>query len=421
MKHATSAYRPPIIEHVARSRINLDRRGDFTRWLRSHAKNLPEDENYGPLANTLPLLAQGDVLPGGLHNYTVVGPLGSGSTGMTYEAKLGDGSGQRVAIKTLSLSRMSSWKQLDLFEREAGMLGSVRHASVPSYLEHFETQSDKDKAWYLVQHLAPGQSLGSLLRSGARLELEEIRHVARRVLGVLDHLASLSPPVIHRDLKPDNIIYDPTKKDEASGGVYVVDFGGVQSVDAGRDMSGTTMMVGTYGYMPPEQFQGRASVKSDLYGLGATLLTLATGRSPASFPQSRLKIDFSQEEGVMPLDLKRVISGLLEPVEEDRLSAKDAMRILDGDIVSSKLSVSELLSLASKKTSPRAGKQQIGRVSWLKDHESLVISIKPQGIEEDALSISTFTIAWNAFVFIWTRLALIGAGPIFAAFSLPFW
>eukprot|EP00466_Bigelowiella_natans_P018472 jgi/Bigna1/90661/estExt_fgenesh1_pg.C_760019 len=227
------------------------------------------------------------------------------------------------------------------------------------------------------------------------------------------------------------------------------------------------MMVGTYGYMPPEQFQGRASVKSDLYGLGATLLTLATGsqphihrrihsptrslaqlstkvdgRSPASFPQSRLKIDFSQEEGVMPLDLKRVISGLLEPVEEDRLSAKDAMRILDGDIVSSKLSVSELLSLASKKTSPRAGKQQIGRVSWLKDHESLVISIKPKGIEEDALSISTFThflahtldliaaalysftlqqIAWNAFVFIWTRLALIGAGPIFAAFSLPFW
>jgi len=364
--------------------------------------------------------AAGEVLCGGEHNYTILRPIGSGASGFTYEAEYSssDGSKRKVAIKALSLSRMTSWKQLDLFERESGMLKSISHPSVPRYLDYFETQSESDLSWYLVQELAPGRSLGASMRANQRLELDEVRAIARRLLSVLDYLGTLSPPVVHRDLKPDNIVYDPKRSEESSGGVYVVDFGGVQSVDVDRDMPGTTMMVGTYGFMPPEQFQGRATAKSDLYGLGATLLTLITGKSPSSFPQSRLKIDFSSES--IPLDLERIISGLLEPVEEDRISAREALRILDSKNSASDRTGDGVGDISSL---PFEGEIQDkdGRLSWFQDEDTLVVNIRPKGLDEETVSVSTFTITWNAFIFVWTRLALLGANPLLASFSLPFW
>lgn len=106
-----------------------------------------------------------------------------------------------------------------------------------------------------------------------------------QVLNVLQYLESLSPPVVHRDIKPENIVFDP-----ATGRIQVVDFGGVQKMAAlGPNGPLGSTVVGTYGFMAPEQFQNRASSQSDLYSLGATVLFLLSGGVPPSdFPQVRV-------------------------------------------------------------------------------------------------------------------------------------
>ncbi len=105
---------------------------------------------------------------------------------------------------------------------------------------------------------------------------QNLKQIAKAVLEVLIHLHHRYPPIIHRDIKPSNILL--TRRFEYSEGqVYLVDFGSVQAAACER---GTITVVGTYGYMPPEQFGGRAVPASDLYGLGATLIALPQDSIP---------------------------------------------------------------------------------------------------------------------------------------------
>ena len=99
---------------------------------------------------------------------------------------------------------------------------------------------------------------------------------------ILDYLHGRAPPVIHRDLKPGNVIRRP------DGSFAFVDFGAVR--DKLRPGGGSTI-VGTFGYMAPEQFQGRALPASDVYAIGATTLSMLTGRQPEDLPHKGLAID----------------------------------------------------------------------------------------------------------------------------------
>lgn len=97
------------------------------------------------------------------------------------------------------------------------------------------------------------------------------------------YLHSLEPSVIHRDL--NNLIRSDNSR------IYLVDFGAVQNTYYNTLMQGSTV-VGTYGYMTPEQYRGGAVLATNLYSLGCTLLFLLTGGTPAELPQKKLKIDF---------------------------------------------------------------------------------------------------------------------------------
>lgn len=112
-----------------------------------------------------------------------------------------------------------------------------------------------------------------------------MRDIAIQLLEILTYLHSLTPPVIHRDIKPQNIIRNN------HGKIYLVDFGAVQDTYHNTVTGGSTV-VGTYGYMAPEQFKGQAVFSTDLYGLGTTLLFLLTQKCPTELPQRQLKIDF---------------------------------------------------------------------------------------------------------------------------------
>ncbi|HEY5959595.1 MAG TPA: hypothetical protein VIV60_23735, partial [Polyangiaceae bacterium] len=101
---------------------------------------------------------------------------------------------------------------------------------------------------------------------------------------VFAYLHAQSPPVVHRDVKPGNIVQRP------DGGFSLIDFGSVRD---GLRAAGGSTVVGTFGYMAPEQFQGRALPASDVYGVGATILTLLTGATPDRLPHRGLAIDVS--------------------------------------------------------------------------------------------------------------------------------
>jgi serine/threonine protein kinase len=247
--------------------------------------------------------------------YQLAELLGSGGSGSTYRAtRISDGA--EVAIKILSLRHLNDWKQLELFEREAKVLSQLSHPQIPAYLEYFHVDTPSNRAFYIVQQLAPGKPLTGWVNSGWHGTEAEVRDIANQLLAILQYLHQQSPPLIHRDIKPHNII----RNDD--GQVFLVDFGAVQDVYHNTLMKGSTV-AGTYGYMAPEQFRGMAVPSSDLYGLGATLLYLLTHRSPADLPQSRLKLSFRGHVNIAN-HFADWLEVMLEPDTADRFASASA-------------------------------------------------------------------------------------------------
>ena len=247
--------------------------------------------------------------------------LGRGGMGTTWRAR-SISSGAEVALKLLDIGRVDDWKAVELFEREVAVLRSIQHPSVPAYVDAFEREDGAGLV--LVQELAPGETLERLVEREGPLETSRLEQLAESLLGLLDYLHGLHPPVIHRDIKPANILVD------ASGAARLVDFGAVRAClgDDGRGAGST--VVGTFGYMAPEQFRGVASPQTDLYGLGATLLFAASGRHPDAFPHVRMEIAF-EEEVELSERMAAWLKGLLRAASEDRfISASAAHAALSG-------------------------------------------------------------------------------------------
>ncbi len=231
---------------------------------------------------------------------------------------------QLVAIKILTFDREFQWDDLKLFEREAQTLQSLSHPAIPRYLDYFKFQTSRTTGFALVQSYIEAKSLEEWVNLGRIFNVKEITQLAEALLEILMYLHQQNPPVIHRDLKPSNILLGEGANHKI-GQVYLVDFGSVQTLV--RREGSTITVVGTYGYMPPEQFGGRAVPASDLYSLGATLIYLVTGKHPADLPQQDLRIQFKPKihlssdfmdwlnEMTNP-DLNNRLTSALEAIEE---------------------------------------------------------------------------------------------------------
>jgi hypothetical protein len=209
--------------------------------------------------------------------YVVVGLLGEGSQGQTLDA-VDKREGRPVAIKRFDVRGARGWKDVELAEREIRVLQSLAHPMLPRYFDHFE----EGGALYLVMERIEGESLFALRKRGALFSADEALRFLGDAAVALDYLHERAPPVIHRDLKPGNALR------RADGSHAFVDFGAVR--DKLRPEGGSTV-VGTFGYMAPEQFQGRAQPSSDVYAIGATTLSMLTGREPETLPHKGLAID----------------------------------------------------------------------------------------------------------------------------------
>jgi serine/threonine protein kinase len=223
-----------------------------------------------------------------LHNrYEIQRQLGQNGGRQTLLA-LDSQTKKQVVIKILAFDNDFRWEDLKLFEREAETLKSLSHPAIPRYIDYFEIDIPDLQGFALVQTYIKAQSLQEHLLEGRNFNEIEIKQLAKSLLEVLDYLHSRKPAVIHRDIKPSNILLS-NRSAHSAGDLYLVDFGSVQT---SFKEGGTRTIVGTYGYMPPEQFGGRAFPASDLYSLGATLIYLATKKHPAELIQNDLQIEF---------------------------------------------------------------------------------------------------------------------------------
>lgn len=263
------------------------------------------------------LHSPGDIIA---KRYRIVATLGQASRSNTYVAEdlIED---KLVAIKAILLQQMNDWKDFELLERQAKVLAHIDHPSVPKYIKYFHLDTDRDRSFYLVQQLIKGDSLADLVAQGWRTDEVEVQDIAFQVLDILKYLHQSTPPVIHRDIQPCNLIRG------AKGHIFLVDFGSVKATCSFPQTYSTTF-IGAYGYMSPEQFSGKAYFASDLYSLGASLLFVLTGKDPDEFLQKNMKVDFCNHVRLSPR-FANWLEKMLEPSPKARFhSAVEAIASL---------------------------------------------------------------------------------------------
>jgi hypothetical protein len=315
--------------------------------------------------------------------YRIVRCLGQGSSGTTYAAEVLE-SGHGIALKELSLRGLQDWKKIELFEREARLLKTLNHPAIAQYIDFFQVDTADNRWFYLAQTLVPGASLADWVEAGGWVDEAEARRIATAVLEVLVYLHGLNPPVIHRDIKPQNLI----RRDD--GHIYVVDFGAVQTVYHDSLRQGSTV-VGTYGYMAPEQFRGQAVPATDLYSLGATLLFLLTHQSPADLPQERLRINFRPYLSVSDF-FADWLDQLVDPLVEDRFA-------------SAQMALTVLTQPERWERSPaRSLRPPVGtRVRVQKSPTVLTIATPMASLRSESLGLGIGGLLWTLFVMLWAR------------------
>jgi serine/threonine protein kinase len=248
--------------------------------------------------------------------YRVARVLGEGAQATTFDAT-DTTTGRAVAIKRFRVRGAKSWKEVELAEREAKVLANLAHGGLPRYIEHFEEAGEL----FLVTEKIPGQSLAALRARGVSFGEHDVLRFLNDAAATLGYLHGRAPPIVHRDIKPSNVVRRP------DGSYVLIDFGAVR--DRMKPEGGSTV-VGTFGYMAPEQFQGRAMPTSDVYAVGATALTLLTGREPEDLPHKGLAIDVqaSLTGTRISQDLVRALGAMLVPDPDQRAPTIEAA--LDG-------------------------------------------------------------------------------------------
>lgn len=256
--------------------------------------------------------------------YEIKRQLGQGGFGVTYLAHA-QRTQEEVVLKLLKPERLESWKAVELFEREAEVLQRLNHPHIPRFIDHFEHADEATGALLglaLVQSYVEGQTLRARAKHA---QIELLQDWLIQLLHICDYLHTLSPPVVHRDLNPSNILI----RDEDDSAV-VIDFGTVQAAfrDA-QEISSTS--AGTFGYAPMEQLVGRASYASDLYALGVTFVVALCGQEPHKLPFDGARLDvqgaIKSVHAQVPPALARALVQMTEPDPSAR--PKSARALID--------------------------------------------------------------------------------------------
>jgi formylglycine-generating enzyme required for sulfatase activity/predicted Ser/Thr protein kinase len=203
--------------------------------------------------------------------YEIIEVLGNGGFGITYKAIDTQKPSQPVCVVKELLHQHNNTFRVDFFQKEARILEALgTHPQIPYLLAYFE----ENEKFYIVQEFIPGQCLDKEIIPGKRRSED---YVIKLLADVLEVLAFVhEQKVIHRDIKPHNLI-----RREPDGKVCLIDFGIVKEIASHIFKSNgsvkTSIMAGTFGYMPAEQVRGKTVFASDIYALGITAIQALTG------------------------------------------------------------------------------------------------------------------------------------------------
>lgn len=235
--------------------------------------------------------------------------VGNGATGTVFRASAVTGDVGPVAIKELPLR--SDAKRQELALREARVLRQLQHPSIPQYLEEIVAGHGRGRCLYLVEEFVEGESLARML-DGHRFDEREVLEIVAEACDILTWLHDRAPPVIHRDVKPGNLIR--RARDQRW---MLVDFGAVRDV-LRAEAAGSTV-AGTFGYMAPEQFRGEAVPATDLYAVGATAVALLSRQDPAALHDRDGRFGWQAAVTVSP-GSSGLLTDLLQTDPETRLA-----------------------------------------------------------------------------------------------------
>ncbi|BAW97053.1 serine/threonine-protein kinase [[Synechococcus] sp. NIES-970] len=268
----------------------------------------------------------------GSGRYQILRELGSGGFGVTYLVKDGYMPSQpvRVAKQLRPLEDQPAIYRLvqERFQREAVLLEELgSYPQIPSLYAYFE----EDGKFYLVQEYVEGQTLEALLQSQGPQSAEVVRQILLDTLDILDFIETKQ--IIHRDIKPENIILRAADQKPV-----LIDFGAVREIMGTQMMSSgatpkSSIVIGTPGFMPPEQASGRPVFSSDLYALALTMIYLLTGLPPQDLQHDPITGDLTWPSGaIADQHLVAVLNFAIKPNPKERFMTAKAMKAALGAI-----------------------------------------------------------------------------------------
>jgi hypothetical protein len=277
------------------------------------------DPNDRPLAARL-----GDALS---RDYTLEGEIGRGGMGVVYRAR-DERLQRRVAIKVLPPELAFQKDIRQRFTREAQTAARLSHP----HIVPIHTVGEGAGLVYFVMGYVDGESVGGRIKRRGRLPADEVRRIMAETADALS--AAHAVGVIHRDIKPDNILLEGSR-----GRVMVTDFGIAKALSSssGATLTGAGVAIGTPSFMSPEQAAGEREIdgRSDLYSLGIVGYQMLTGELPFSAPTvagilmkqiTEVAPDVRSLRGDVPEDLALAVSRCLEKDPQNRWPTADGLR-----------------------------------------------------------------------------------------------
>jgi tRNA A-37 threonylcarbamoyl transferase component Bud32 len=259
--------------------------------------------------------------------YTIEGEVGRGGMGVVYRAR-DERLQRRVAIKVLPPELAFQQDIRERFTREAQTAARLSHPHIVPIHSVGEGQG----LVYFVMGYVDGESVAARIRRRGPLPVEEVRRIMKETADALGAAHALS--VIHRDIKPDNILLEGTR-----GRVMVTDFGIAKAISAasGATLTGVGVAIGTPAFMSPEQAAGERTIdgRSDLYSLGIVTYQMLTGSLPFNAPSvagilmkqiTEPAPDIRKLRPDTPEDLALAVARCLEKDPENRWPTADALR-----------------------------------------------------------------------------------------------
>jgi predicted Ser/Thr protein kinase len=241
--------------------------------------NPPGERNCQRCSTPLPM-AGGTMIHG---RYKIEKLIAMGGFGAVYRAVDSKVSNRPVAIKDMICADPQEFAiRLNFFRREAEILKSLHSVKiVPQVFDLIE----QGQSAYLVLEFIKGQDLLKLMeaKNNQPFPIDQVIEWSKQICDVLQHMHTQTPALVHRDLKPDNIMLLEDQKT-----IKMIDFGTARDLGrTAKERSAAKTRVYTEGYAPPEQIVGKPEPRSDLFALAGTMYHLATGKAPEGFYTAR--------------------------------------------------------------------------------------------------------------------------------------